>query len=209
MKKINKLLSLILVVCTMFLLNACSINKREVIESHDINNYGIYKTDLYLIPDYNDAPIVFPENIRDITVNDFYTVKINQAGKEVGYHIVLDVTFSEQDYISEITRLEEWQRSYEYEGSYGKFGFLPDEKNFEHPVFVASYNCFLAYEYAMLLEENRILYVYIRNIEEGESPINKEYLPKNYYKNNASINGFRFSVYYNRDLFNQDIKINN
>lgn len=197
MKKHVKLVSILLVIW-VFLSTGCYSNNRKIHLSNNLEEYGEYE-DLYLNPDYEDAPVVFPKVVNNdgIGINDYFVVKVTQSLKEVGFHIVLDITYSEEEYTKEIARLEQWSRTYNYNGETGVAKLLYDEQNFNYPAYVSAYNSLLAYEYALILDNNHIIYVYISRIKQGETSLLEEYLPKQYYEKNISIEGFSYSVYHN------------
>jgi len=184
--------------------SGCNVNKREPRTSFDLDNYLKYCDDLYSIPDYNDAPIVFPKKITDsMTINDYMFVEVVQAFQSVGKHFYLDVTYSAEEYFNELKRLKDWSREYSYGEEKGVGKLLYNEQDFYYPAYVASYNKLLAYEYALILQDNRIIYVYISRIKEGETRLKEEFLPRQYFEKNLSTKGFSYSIYYDEDLCKQ------
>ena len=205
MKKRIVYFSVLFVVIIAMIIGTSWANRRKIYTTTDIATYTKKEKDLYLIPDYNDALMVFPDSINDnMVVNDYYRIKVKQGFTTVGFHKVLDITYSSDAYNSEIQRLEGWRREYRYNNTQGSAGFLYDENNFEYPAFVAAYNCVIEYEYALILGNYRILYVYIRAIHKGESPLLDEQLPKNYFEKNLSLDGFSYSIYHNQYMWEYD-----
>ena len=198
-----------LLLCVLIIGGALSsvfrINERKATSSNDLSSYLSYSHDMYLSPQYKDAPVVFPNAISEnYTVNNYNVVYINQAFSNVGFHFYIDITYSNQDYLNEINRLETWERQYNYEGNIGTVKLLKDAENFNYTTYVASYNCALAYEYASIIGENRILYVYISRIQQGETDLSDAFLPKQYYNHNFSLEGFTYSIYHDYDMYEYD-----
>lgn len=213
MKKI-RVLVMVIFAGLCFLLLDC-FNDRRVVMNSDIEKYRIYDySALYLLPDHDSHLEAFPEKIDvKMTVNKYWYAKIRQAFSEVGISIFLDVTYTEDMYNDEIKRLKDFTREYEYEECVGSVGLLYDETldRFDYPVYVAAYNAMMSFEYALLVGENRVVYVYLSRIREGDGLQLENFIPKGYFefdsKELVCKQDEGFSVYYDKQMWQYDNKV--
>ena len=204
-RKIIIILPFVFVLVGIIFISVFGINKRKLEFSTDLSTYSKQQTNVYMSADYSDALVVFPNEISgNAQVNNYFVLEVKQMFKRIGYHIALDITYSESEYDAEIARLQGWQRTYNYQNTQGMVGLLYDTENFQYPAFVASYNLMLAYEYALILDDYRIVYVYINWIEKGESRLDDAYLPNNYFEKNDSIMGWTYNVYRDKSMWEYD-----
>lgn len=108
-------------------------------------------------------------------------------------------SYEENDYLREIERLEGIQE--EYEGRIQSIVY--DTDSFSYPAYVtidADNHC---YEYALLIGEKKIAYVFLQFIKEEDITFSMEYLPKEYEQKETGYsiyvfeyqNGDRHGVY--------------
>lgn len=177
----------------------------------DLKGYREYPN-LYGGTDYNGNLELFPQKIEEsLTVNEYKFEKYSSGGVKAveAYHIILDVVYTKEKYQEEIKRITNWSREYKYKKEVGRAGFLFDAEcmYFNYPTYIASYNALYSYEYALLVEENRIIYIFLRQSKENQIQIQEDYLPKNYYEElqSGKIMGedghLGYSVYYNFSMY--------
>ena len=175
-------------------------NWEKVDVNRDINSFRQYDySDFYLTPDYKERLVVFPTEIKG-NINEYFHLQKTEDFSSVKNNVYLDITYTAEEYQKEIERLSNWERQYTYNEQQHTAKFLQDKecKHFNYPAFIASHNCtFLVYEYALLLDDYRIVYVYVNSIKEEDMLMEDEYLPKRYYE---EVEKFP-------DVFNNDKKI--
>lgn len=209
-KKILKIILIVwIVVIAVFTFIDFAIgNDRKVQLDTNINNYGKFNySDLYLGETYSDLKLViFPESIENNKVINYKNLKVTQGFNTVGINIFIVVEYSESLYNQEIQRLENSSRPYGEK----TIKFLVDEAiKFNNKTYIATYNTFYSFEYATLLGENKIAYVYLSRVQKDEMLMPEEYLPKDYYglldlKGEETLNPInKFSFYY--DLYCEGI----
>lgn len=132
---------------------------------------------------------VFPEQIRGDMEAHRYFYYYADTFLDSEAQIYLECSYDEDAYLKEIERLRGIRE--EYEGRVQAIVY--DTESFSYPAYVtidADDHC---YEYAMLLGDNKIVYVFLQFIEEEEIAFPAEYLPKGYEekKDGYSIYVFR------------------
>lgn len=171
----------------------------------DIQHYRDYPEEIL---DDGESFHLFPETIGDgMAVSDYFFANASfKYYKEDHYQIFLDVAYTDEGYEAELLRLEEYSQTYtvtitsdngEQRQKEVAGYLLYDDMGvcFQERAYIAQYNgktdC---YEYALVMGENRIVYVYLEGkVEKGDLRIPVYYLPKGYYQGQASA--FSYNVY--------------
>lgn len=139
---------------------------------------------------------IFPDEIEDsYIVNKYF---YNSYGIVDGQEIMLDVTFTQEDFDKEIERLEnerlQWKNS-------SKVKDVVSDKEcllFYYPTYVSIFNDRLNYEYACVDEENnRIVYVFLSCMSHYKVSIPDEFLPKEYKE--------KYKLYYEFEYDSEDL----
>ena len=138
---------------------------------------------------YEIFPAVFPENLEKVQrVNSYIYSGDSFYANE--YQIFLDVTYDKETFEKEKKYWAEYVYYFQEEPkNKPKFD---DAYLFAHPTYVFYYNYYKnhdSHEYiyiSIIEEENRMIYVGVRNTEKKHMLIDDEFLPKNYYKNLTS-----------------------
>lgn len=160
----------------------------------DINEYGVFEE----FDGYSKLDI-FPKQLSDNIAVYKYSYYYADTFLDSTAQIYLECSYEEDDYLREIERLEEIQE--EYEGRIQSIVY--DIDSFLYPAYVtidADDHC---YEYALLIGERKIAYVFLQFIKEEDIVFPAEYLPKEYEQKGAGYsiylfeyqNGDRHSVY--------------
>lgn len=139
--------------------------------STDINEYGAFDT----FRGHSKLDI-FPEQISGDMEAQEYFYYYADTFLDSTAQIYLECSYGEDVYLKEIERLAEIQE--EYAGKVQTVVY--DTKSFSHPAYVtidAENHC---YEYALLLGDNRIAYIFLQFIKEEEVAFPGEYLPEGY-----------------------------
>lgn len=116
---------------------------------------------------------LLPQEITsDMIVNDYFFQDASfKYYKHSQYHIFLDITYTTEAYAEEISRLQTYQTD------------EIEEKCFSYEAYAAIYNgAEGAYEYALIIGDNRIVYTYLYGeLAQNDLRVPKYYLPKDYY----------------------------
>ncbi len=170
----------------------------------DVSNYLKFEDPLYSHVDSFEKLAIFPENLKeDYNVNSYFYADVFQRHRRLGQHFYIDITYNVEDYEQEIERLQKWERLYSVDGVQKSANLLYDQEHFDYPAYVASYDWLKVYEYALILSDTRILYVYIKSTIEDSlsknpvSPLEPKYLPQRYYEKKFLETDFTFCVYLN------------
>ncbi len=155
--------------------------------STDINDYGIFEG----FGGYSKLDI-FPEQLTDnIKIHD-YSYYYADTFLDPTAQIYLECSYEKDDYLKEIERLKGIQEEYEDRIQ----TIVYDTDSFSYPAYVtidADNHC---YEYALLLGEERIAYVFLQFIREEDIVFPTEYLPKEYEQKKT---GYSIYVFKNQD----------
>ena len=172
---VTALLTLLLVILggIFFYLREIAPNLNATLD-RDIANYREYSEKV----DIDSARLrLLPATIgADMTVNDYYFLDASfKYYKGSQYHIFLDVTYTEEGYTAELSRLQTYQAETLNDGL------------FSYSAYIASYNGEEEiYEYALLTGENRIVYVYLQGaLAQNDLRMPMYYLPNDYYQTAA------------------------
>ncbi|MBQ2800223.1 MAG: hypothetical protein IJF03_02410 [Lachnospiraceae bacterium] len=123
----------------------------ERTESRDISMYEKL-SDYYI----HSGFMVFPETIPESAENvDFYFYHWDSFNSPT-CEVYLQCDYSKEDYEAELKRLENTSKSYGKQ----KKALRKEDGQFHYPAYVAVYNHFDEYEYALLTGENQITYVH-------------------------------------------------
>ena len=161
--------------------------KKDVYTSTDISEYGTFEE----FRGHSGLDI-FPERIDgDMEVHG-YSYYYADTFLDPTAQIYLECGYDEDSYLKEIERLQGIQK--EYKGKTQTVVF--DKEAFSYPAYVtinANDHC---YEYALLLGENKIAYVFLQFIKEEEIVFPAEYLPKGY---EETKEGYSVYIFYGKD----------
>ncbi len=151
-------------------------NRYDKFENRDGSNYkggGMY-------------PLELTDNMQ---INNYFSHEVSSRKNNwyTGKNSLLDITYTEEDYVKEIERLESYYISHEYKGEQFNAYLLYDKDcvYFNYAAYIYSYyfngdgarSC----EYVLLLGNNRIAYIYLNDVTEKALRMDKSYVPKDYY----------------------------
>ena len=157
---------------TLLMFSGCFYTKLDT----NILNYREEKQD---IPEY--CMLLPPEITDEMEVKDYlYQVNYDMIN---GYGLFLKVEYSDENYQKEVDRLSGYKREYSWDGEKGEGYFLYDEncKYFKYPTYIAQFFGWeSAFEYASIIGNNQIIYVYLECMEAEDVQIELDYLPLNY-----------------------------
>ena len=139
--------------------------------STDINDYGVFEE----FDGYSKLDI-FPKQLSDNMEVYKYFYYYADTFLDPTAQIYLACSYEEDDYLKEIERLEGIQE--EYEGRIQPIVY--DKDSFLYPACVAINYDNHCYEYALLIGEGKIAYVFLQFIKEEDIVFPAEYLPKEY-----------------------------
>lgn len=151
----------------------------SVIETNDIREHH-YNKDF----DGRSELSLFPTSAWRQTLDYYYYHK--EESPEPSIQIYLDCTFNEESFAMESKRLDKLYASQDSYVNYVQF----DSTHFCIPAYVAIAGCLDCYEYALLPGDNRIIYVYLQNIDKKDIYFDSSYLPSYY-----GVSGGGFSMY--------------
>lgn len=144
---------------------------KDCYTSTNIDDYGVFEG----FDGYSRLDI-FPKQISDNMEVYKYSYYYADTFLDPTAQIYLECSYEENDYLREIERLEGIQE--EYEGRIQSIVY--DTDSFSYPAYVtidADNHC---YEYALLIGEKKIAYVFLQFIKEEDIAFSMEYLPKEY-----------------------------
>lgn len=122
--------------------------------------------------------ITFPETIlASATDTDFY-FSFKDTWDDPTCEVFLQCTYDEEDYLSEITRLENAKKIC---GSENRCLLRDEEGRFPYTAYIAIDAADYEYEYALLTGDRQITYIYTSFMEEAYlKKIESKYLPSDY-----------------------------
>lgn len=161
--------------------------KKDSYTSTDIRQYGTFE-------DFrgHSGLDVFPEQIDDSMEVHGYSYYYADTFLDPTAQIYLECSYDGDSYLKEIERLKGIQK--EYKGKVQTVVY--DTESFSYPAYVtinANDHC---YEYALLLGDERIAYVFLQFIKEEEIVFPAEYLPKGY---EETKDGYSIYIFYGED----------
>ena len=135
----------------------------------------------------------FPETLEDTEVID-YVYRYMDSLFDPTAEIYLECRYGEEDYQAEIARLQGIQT--EYKGEVQTIVY--DTENFAYPAYAAINGNDHCYEYALLLGDGKIAYIFLQFIEEEEISFPADYLPKGY-EEEKEERGYSIYLFYQKD----------
>ena len=195
--------AVLLIICCflLFTTGCCSI----------CGDYEVSDISKYL--NFDDVPIgggsasvrLFPENLDNAeTINNYYYFANFPAWGNTSWEVVLDVTYSEENFYFELERIKNFEAN---ERNNKKLKFDCNCFLFNFPTYVANYvgnSDNQTYEYISMDESNlRIIYIYLncpsrknQKKYQYETKLSSDYLPKNFFnnKNSDTLDGYCFQV---------------
>lgn len=159
--------------------------------STDINDYGVFEE----FNGYSKLDI-FPKQLNNNMEVYKYSYYYADTFLDPTAQIYLECSYEEDDYLKEIERLEGIQE--EYAGRIQSIAY--DTDSFSYPAYVtidADNHC---YEYALLIGERKIAYVFLQFIKEEDIVFPVEYLPKEYEQKGTGYSIYLFE-YQNGDKY--------
>ena len=123
-----------------------------------------YRSDEQAIPEYCE---LLPSEIgTNMTIVEYFYQHV--TGLIPYCFMILHVEYSDADYEAELQRLASYRKSYQWAEKVGEGGFLYDEhcQYFHYPAYIAQYASINQdYEYALLLGNNQIAYIFLECME--------------------------------------------
>lgn len=162
---------------------------KDCYTSTNIDDYGVFEE----FNGYSKLDI-FPKQLSDNMEVYKYSYYYADTFLDPTAQIYLECSYEENDYSKEIERLEGIQE--EYEGRIQPIVY--DTDSFSYPAYVtidADNHC---YEYALLIGEGKIAYVFLQFIKEEDIVFPAEYLPKEYEQKETGYSIYLFE-YQNGD----------
>lgn len=151
--------------------------------TEDIGDYGEFEgfrgySRLYIFPE------TIPEGARAEEYFYFYQDTLFDPSAQ----IYLECSYDDMAYVRELERLSGIREIYRGESQVLQL----DEVNFAWPAFVTIYGDNHCWEYALLLDDNRIAYVFLQFQNRREIAFPTEYLPHHY---GMGVEEESFSIY--------------
>ncbi|HJC23025.1 MAG TPA: M56 family metallopeptidase [Candidatus Eisenbergiella merdavium] len=131
---------------------------------------------------------IFPEEIPPGGKAEAYFYFYQDTFLDPSAQIYLECSYEDAAYAEEVSRLSGIRS--EYEGRTQAVRF--DEENFNHPAYVTVYADDHCYEYALILGENRIAYLFLQFQDRDEVRFPADYLPLDYGEEDGETG---FSIY--------------
>ena len=175
----------------------------------NIDSFDVYQKE------YNckEKLVVFPRELKEsYQINQYYYAKVSQFFNTIGKHFILDITFNNaEDYGAEIDRLKNVEITHKKDDENVTVKLLYSEELLHYPAYIATYYL-NDYEYALILDNAQIMYIYVDASIEYSSldkklipflnkritPLSDEYLPDRYFEQIYFSNlGFTYNVYMN------------
>lgn len=138
---------------------------------------------------------IFPETLdEDMDVGAYFWEYQDFIFDPV-VQVYLECTYEEDQYVKELERLQ--AVSAEYEGKVQKIRY--DTKHFSRPAYVTIYANNHCYEYALVLGDRRIAYVFTMFVHEEDIKFPTEYLPKGYEREDKADDSYSMYIFYQKD----------
>lgn len=177
-----KKIFIILLVISLMLTGCSDVYERIVYD--DVEEYDL----IWDLPEKRIVDLkLFPKNIDDYNVTDFYCDYTVYFPVGTGYEVLLSVKFDENTYQDEIRRISNLTeiKKVQY-----------DTNNFILPAYVSTIGYLSSNEYVLVDKENYTLhYLYLQLVDKEEMEINTDFLPKGY--DYGNVEGYSFSIYDN------------
>lgn len=169
---------ILIVIAVAFLLFLLQQQKTSVIETDSLSEHIFYED----FDGYSELSL-FPYTTWLAT--DYYYYH-KDGFSEPSIQIYMECTYDKDSYAKETKRLGALYTSKDDYVNYVYF----DSEHFCVPAYVTIAGNQKCYEYALLLDENRIAYVYLQNIDEKSVKFDTSYLPSYY-----GVSGSGYSMY--------------
>lgn len=137
--------------------------------------------------------LIFPETIEETEVIDYVYRYMDYLFAPTA-EVYFECRYEEAAYKAEIARLQGIQT--EYKGRVQTI--IYDTENFAYPAYVTINGNDHCYEYALLLGDGKIAYIFLQYIKEGEISFPVDYLPKEYEEEKEDI-GYSMYLFYKKD----------
>ena len=162
----------------------------QTMEENLTREYGKARTEFITFPKEIPAS-AFEQNTKPEFYNSF-----QDTWDDPTYEVYLKCQYSDEDYKSEIDRLNSVEKTYTTYDDRKKTLIYDDSERFTHPAYIAIDHNDYSYEYAMDLGDNSIAYIYVafKNSEDSLKKIPKEYLPSDYDESLTLENGSYFNI---------------
>lgn len=151
--------------------------------TNNVDEYGNFE----MFNGYS-ALSIFPENIQRDDIEDYY-YSYQDIIFDPTAQIYLECNYDSDTYMKEITRLENIKVTYKEKVQHIQYD---NKEHFNYPAYVtilAENHC---YEYALLLGENSIAYIFLQFVPEEEIKFTDKYLPNNYERENDGYSIYLF-----------------
>ena len=139
---------------------------------------------------------IFPETVDETKVIDYF-YRYEDTLFDPTAEIYLEYRYGEEDYQEEIERLQGIQAEHDGEVQ----TIIYDTENFSYPAYVtinANDHC---YEYALLLGDGKIAYIFLQFIKEEEVYFSADYLPNAY---DEEDQGYSMYIFYKDTLLGRE-----
>ena len=145
-------------------------------ETTEIENYQkvwmIPERDVFLAGNDNKPLLTFPEDISDLNVTDFCCYYDKPVVGQVGFQIHLSIEYDKEEYANEINRLKNVKAIH---------SIRYDSENLSDSAYVAAWNWWDSYEYAICHDSNNIIdYIYIQAVVPPDAKLHESLLPNNF-----------------------------
>ncbi len=168
-------------------ISGCHVELYEKYETSDVDEYGVYQGHIEMEDTGLFSPLlVFPEKIADSAQDVEYYYRCACDALDNTYEVYLKCTYDKDTYEDEVKRLSQIRTT---EGKVEKYIAYTEER-FVYPAYVAIYDDYDCYEYALVnAEKNQIVYVYdqIKNLEDF---LDSQYIPVDYDWTAKASSGF-------------------
>lgn len=168
-------------------ISGCHMELYEKYETSDVDEYGVYQGHIEMEDTGLFSPLlVFPEKIADSAQDVEYYYRCACDALDNTYEVYLKCTYDKDTYEDEVKRLSQIRTT---EGKVEKYIAYTEER-FVYPAYVAIYDDYDCYEYALVnAEKNQIVYVYdqIKNLEDF---LDSQYIPVDYDWTAKASSGF-------------------
>lgn len=139
---------------------------------------------------------IFPETVDLIKLIDYY-YRYEDTFLDPTAEIYMERYYEEEAYQAEIERLQGIQA--EHDGEIQTI--IYDTENFSYPAYVTINGNNHCYEYALLLGDGKIAYIFLQFIKEDEVYFPADYLPNAY---ETEDNGYSMYIFYKETLFGRE-----
>ena len=137
-------------------ISGCHVELYEKYETSDVDEYGVYQGHIEMEDTGLFSPLlVFPEKIADSAQDVEYYYRCACDALDNTYEVYLKCTYDKDTYEDEVKRLSQIRTT---EGKVEKYIAYTEER-FVYPAYVAIYDDYDCYEYALVNAEKIRLYM--------------------------------------------------